>query len=63
VVALAFAGNALGSDWTTVRKAFEYVDYAVLGLVVVGIVYAIVRRRRRDPADGSTDTPPVPDAG
>jgi membrane protein DedA with SNARE-associated domain len=64
VVALAFAGHALGSDWTSVRKVFEYIDYAILVLVVVGIVYAIVRRRRRqDPADGGTDTPPVPDAG
>ena len=77
VVALAFAGHALGSDWTSVRKVFEYVDYAIVVLVVVGIVYAIVRRRRRGPAGNSTDTPaptdslaptdtpapPLPDAG
>lgn len=62
VVALAFAGHALGSDWTSVRKVFEYVDYAILALVVVGVAYAIVRRRRRGPADGGTDTP-VADAG
>jgi len=68
VVALAFAGHALGSDWTSVRKVFEYIDYAIVVLAVVGIVYAIVRRRRRDrdrgPAGESTDTPapPVPDA-
>ena len=47
VVALALAGHALGSDWTSVRKGFEYVDYAIVALVVVGIVYAVVRRRRR----------------
>jgi membrane protein DedA with SNARE-associated domain len=46
VVALAFAGHALGGDWTSVRKGFEYVDYAILALIVIGIVYAIVRRRR-----------------
>lgn len=46
VVALAFAGHALGSDWTSVRKGFEYVDYAIVAIVVIGIVYAIVRRRR-----------------
>jgi membrane protein DedA with SNARE-associated domain len=66
VVALAFAGHALGSDWTSVRKVFEYIDYAIVVLVVVGIVYAIVRRRRgrnRGPVDGGTDTPPVTDAG
>jgi len=46
VVALAFAGHALGSDWTTVRKGFEYADYAILAVVVVGVVYAVMRRRR-----------------
>jgi membrane protein DedA with SNARE-associated domain len=52
VLGLALAGNALGGDWTTVRKGFEYVDYAIVAIVVVGIAYAIVRRRRarRDPA-------------
>jgi membrane protein DedA with SNARE-associated domain len=51
-IGLAVAGHALGSDWTSVRKAFEYVDYAVVALIVVGIVYAIVRvrRGRRQPA-------------
>lgn len=49
---LALAGHALGSEWTSVRKAFEYVDYAVVALIVVGIVYVIVRvrRGRRQPA-------------
>jgi len=46
VLGLALAGEALGSDWTSVRKGFEYVDYAILALIVVGVVYAIVRRRR-----------------
>jgi membrane protein DedA with SNARE-associated domain len=52
VLGLALAGHALGNDWTSVRKAFEYVDYAIVALVVVGIVYAVVRRRRgrREPA-------------
>jgi len=46
VVGLAFAGHALGGDWTSVRKGFEYVDYVILALVVIGIAYAIVRRRK-----------------
>ncbi len=52
VLGLAVAGHAVGNDWTSVRKGFEYVDYVVVALVVVGIVYALVRRRRtrRDPA-------------
>jgi membrane protein DedA with SNARE-associated domain len=47
VVALAFAGHALGSDWTTVRKVFEYLDYVIVALIVVWIGYAIARRRTR----------------
>ncbi len=62
VVALAFAGHALGNDWTSVRKTFEYIDYVILALVVIGIGYAIVRRRR-GPAGGDVDKPPVTDAG
>ena len=46
VLALAIAGHAVGSDWTSVRKGFQYVDYAILALIVVGVAYAIVRRRR-----------------
>ena len=48
VVALAYAGNAVGSDWTSVRKGFEYVDYVIVALLVVGIGYWIVRRRSRE---------------
>lgn len=47
VLALALAGHALGSDWTTVRKGFEYLDYAIVLLVVVGVLYALIRRRSR----------------
>ncbi len=52
VLGLALAGYALGGDWKSVRKAFEYGDYAVLALIVAGVAYALLRRRRarRDPA-------------
>ena len=51
VVGLAYLGKALGGDWTSARKYFEYVDYAIVAVVVIGIAYAIFRRRRRvDPA-------------
>ncbi len=46
VIGLTLAGEALGSDWHTARKIFEYIDYAVLAAIVIGIVYLIVRRRR-----------------
>jgi membrane protein DedA with SNARE-associated domain len=47
VLALAFVGHALGNDWTSVRKGFEYVDYAIVALIVVWIGYAVTRRRSR----------------
>ncbi|HLI31452.1 MAG TPA: DedA family protein [Solirubrobacteraceae bacterium] len=44
--ALAYAGNALGSEWQSVRRGFEYVDYVVVAAIVLALVYAVVRRRR-----------------
>ena len=54
VLALALVGHAVGGDWTSVRKGFEYVDYAIVAIVVVGIAYLVVRRRGR--AKPATDT-------
>ena len=56
VLGLALAGEAVGHDWTSARKGFEYVDYAIVALVVIGVVYAVVRRRRgrREPATDAT---------
>jgi membrane protein DedA with SNARE-associated domain len=71
VLALALAGHALGSEWTSVRKGFEYVDYAIVALLLVGVGYWIVRRRRagqvrrveaaaEDPANAlSPESPPI----
>jgi len=55
VVALAFAGRALGSDWTTVRKGFQYVDYLILLLIITGIIYAVVRARRGGSPDAASE--------
>ncbi len=55
VLGLALAGQAVGGEWTSVRKSFEYVDYAIVAIVVVGIAYAIMRRRgRAKPASDAT---------
>jgi membrane protein DedA with SNARE-associated domain len=71
VIALAFAGHALGGDWTSVHKYFQYVDYLILVLLVTGIAYAVVRGRRGGSPDGdseavvgaSPDPDAAPDAG
>jgi membrane protein DedA with SNARE-associated domain len=61
VVALAFAGHALGGDWTSLRKGFEYLDYVIVLLIVVGILYTIVRRRSRPPGPSAEDGEPAAD--
>jgi membrane protein DedA with SNARE-associated domain len=47
VFALAFIGKQAGDNWEKWKDSLHYVDYAVLALIVVGIVYWLVRRRRR----------------
>jgi membrane protein DedA with SNARE-associated domain len=64
ILALALAGDALGSNWSSVRKGFEYADYAIAAMVVGSVVYAVVRRRRtRRLARQTAEPPPLPDAG
>ena len=46
VLGIALVGHAVGGDWENVRKGFEYVDYVVVALAVVGVVYWRARRRR-----------------
>jgi len=50
VFMLAFVGQQAADRWTSWRDSLHYVDYAVAALIVIGIVYLVVRRRRR-PAD------------
>jgi membrane protein DedA with SNARE-associated domain len=52
VFALAFVGKQAADRWTSWRDSLHYVDYAVAVLIVFGIVYLVVRRRRR-PADAT----------
>jgi membrane protein DedA with SNARE-associated domain len=47
VFMLAFVGKQAGQNWTSWKDSLHYVDYAVLALIIVGIVYLVVRRRRR----------------
>ena len=53
VFMLAFVGKQAADRWTSWRDSLHYVDYAVAALIVIGIVYLVVRRRRR-PADATT---------
>jgi membrane protein DedA with SNARE-associated domain len=46
IFALAFIGKQAGDRWEDWKDSLHYVDYAVAVLIVVGIVYLVVRRRR-----------------
>jgi membrane protein DedA with SNARE-associated domain len=43
---LGILGKAVGSNWESWRKNLEYVDYAIIAIVVAAVVYLIVRRVR-----------------
>jgi membrane protein DedA with SNARE-associated domain len=46
VVGLAIAGREVGDNWSTWRQHLHYVDYAVAALIVLGVAYLVIRRRR-----------------
>jgi membrane protein DedA with SNARE-associated domain len=47
VFMLTFIGKEAGDNWDQWKDSLHYVDYAVLALIAGGIVYLIVRSRRR----------------
>jgi membrane protein DedA with SNARE-associated domain len=61
ILALALAGEAVGSKWTSARKVFEYVDYVVAVLIVAGVFYAIWRRRSRPSSPLPEESEPAAD--
>jgi membrane protein DedA with SNARE-associated domain len=46
VFLLAFIGQQAGDRWESWKDSLHYVDYAVVALILLGIVYLLVRRRR-----------------
>ncbi len=58
VLALALIGESVGENWEDWRHKLGYLDYVVLLAIVVGVVYLIVKRRRRGPGDDEGVAPP-----
>ena len=55
VFMLTFIGKEAGDNWERWKDNLHYVDYAVAAAIVIGIVYLVIRARRRggDPATES----------
>jgi len=47
VLLLTFIGREAGDNWESWKNSLHYVDYAVAAGIVVGIVWLVVRNRRR----------------
>jgi membrane protein DedA with SNARE-associated domain len=50
VLMLALVGRSVGSNWEDWRHKLGYLDYLVLVAIVIGIVYLVVKWRRRGAA-------------
>lgn len=55
-IAFAGAGYAAGTRWETFHEKFHYVDYAIAVLLVVGVAYLVIRRRRSSSLSRRADT-------
>ena len=49
VLMLTYIGQEAGERWESWKDSLHYFDYAVAALIVIGIVYLLIRRRRTAP--------------
>jgi membrane protein DedA with SNARE-associated domain len=57
VLLLTFIGKQAGDRWDQWKNSLHYLDYAVLAAIVIGVVYLVLRRRRRGgPREPETET-------
>jgi membrane protein DedA with SNARE-associated domain len=51
VLLLTFIGKQAGDNWESWKDSLHYVDYAVAAAIVIGVVWLVVRNRRRTQTD------------
>src|SRR5436309_8473443 len=56
VLAFALLGKAVGDNWDSLQKSLHYLDYAIVGAVVAGIAYLVIKRRRARPGRANAET-------
>ena len=59
VLALALIGRSVGDNWEDWKHKLSYFDYVIVVMILAGIVYWIVKRRRGgpDPDEGGPGVP------
>lgn len=62
VLGLTLLGRAVGANWDHLQHQLHYLDYAVILVVLGGIVSLVVRRRRRSRVPEADDLAELPDA-
>ncbi|MGE3235018.1 MAG: hypothetical protein AB7O78_14990, partial [Thermoleophilia bacterium] len=63
VLMLALAGRSVGDNWEDLQHNLHYFDYALVLAILGGIVYLVVRHRRRRRRLGMAISPAVADEG
>jgi membrane protein DedA with SNARE-associated domain len=59
VFMLTFLGREAGDNWESWKDSLHYVDYVVAAAIVVGVVYLVVRARRRKGDESSAGSDPA----
>ena len=54
VFMLTFIGKQAGDNWSKWKDNLHYVDYVVIALIILGLLWLLVRRRRSAPAVDAT---------
>jgi membrane protein DedA with SNARE-associated domain len=57
VFLLTFIGKEAGDKWETWKDNLHYVDYTVAALIVLGVIWLLVRRRRSSGGEPAADAP------
>jgi membrane protein DedA with SNARE-associated domain len=56
VLMLTFIGKQAGDNWESWKDSLHYVDYAVAAGIMIGVIYLIVRARRRRGGSPATES-------
>jgi membrane protein DedA with SNARE-associated domain len=51
ILILTLIGQAVGDNWEQWKDKLHYVDYAVAALIVLGLIWLVIRKRRAPEAD------------